>query len=127
MPKIAEVDCLLATVPLERERVREVHPELLYWALNGRQAMGYNKRKPPGHRERMAVLRRLEPSAQEAFELALDRWLRKEVARDDILDALAAAVTAREGYPDGLRTVPGNPPSDAYGLPMEMVFYNPSP
>ena len=127
MPKIAEVDCLLATVPTERERVREVHPELLFWALNGRQAMGHNKRKVPGRNERMAVLRRLEPSAQEVFERALDRWLRKEVARDDILDALAAAVTAREGFRKKLQTVPDNPPKDAYGLPMEMVFYNPHP
>ena len=123
--KIAQVDRLLTTVPSERERVREVHPELLFWALNDRRPMGHNKGRPPGHAERMAVLRRFEPSAEGVYQTALGRWLRKEVARDDILDALAAAVTARLGYPHKLQTLPADPPTDEHGLPMEMVFYNP--
>ena len=43
---------------------------------------------------------------------------RKIVARDDILDALVAAVTGM----NELRTVPGNPEVDSCGLPMEMVY-----
>lgn len=125
-PRIAEVDHLLAAIPSERERVREVHPELLFWALNGRQSMAHNKSERGGHAERLRVLSRFEAPVQEAYADALDRWPRKDVAPDDVLDALAAAVTARLGYPDRLQTVPGHPPRDAHGLPMEMVFYAPS-
>ena len=124
--KIREVDLVMRNLTSgERKYVKEVHPELLFWGLNDRQDMGYNKKRPLGHAERMAVLRRFEPSAQDVYKTAFDRWLRKEVARDDILDALAAAVTARLGYPDKLQTLPANPPKDEHGLRMEMVFYNP--
>lgn len=121
-PRIAEVDRLLATIPSERERVREVHPELLFWALNGRQAMAHNKKKRRGHTERLRVLSRFEASVEGAYADALDRWPRKDVAPDDVLDALAAAATARLGYPDKLQTVPEHPPRDSHGLSMEMVF-----
>lgn len=50
----------------------------------------------------------------------------KKVARDDILDALAAAVTAKLGLgcPDNyqLRTLPECPPRDCKDLRMEMVY-----
>ncbi len=45
-------------------------------------------------------------------------------ARDDILDALAAAVTARFGF-NALKTLPEAPERDEEGLPMEMVHYDP--
>lgn len=127
VPKIVEVDRLLIATPSERERVREVHPELLFWALNDRTAMAHNKRGQPGHAERLAVLARFEPRAREMYEAALDTWPQKEVAPDDVLDALAAAVTARLGHADNLQTVPERPPTDTHALPMEMVFHNPNP
>ena len=125
VPKIAEVDRLLADVPSAQGRVREIHPEVLFWALNGRNAMHFNKKKRPGIEERMAVLERYEHRTGDIYETVLEEWQRKQVGRDDILDALAAAVTARLGYPDRLATLPDDPPTDARGLPMEMVFYNP--
>ena len=125
VPKIAEIDCLLAELPSARERVREIHPEVLFWALNGRNAMRFNKKKRPGIEERMAVLERYEQRTQAIYDDVMANYFRKVVARDDILDALAAAVTARLGYPDRLATLPDDPPTDDRGLPMEMVFYNP--
>ena len=71
------------------------------------------------------MLERVESRAREMLDEAL-RDHGHHAAPDDILDALAAAVTAREGYPDRLETVPDEPPRDARGLPMEMVFYNPT-
>lgn len=126
VPKIAEVDSFLTSTPSERERVREVHPELLFWGLSGRKAMAHNKRGQRGHAERLAVLEHFEPRVREAYRTALDRWQRKEVAHDDVIDAFAAAVTARLGHPGSLQTVPEHPPTDAHGLPMEMVFYDPT-
>ena len=51
----------------------------------------------------------------------------KVVAEGDILDALAAAVTARRGWPDQLQTLPEKKECqrDGKGLRMEMVFWEP--
>ena len=43
------------------------------------------------------------------------------MAKDDIIDALAAAVVARHHHAR-LRTVPDCPPKDAKALPMEIVY-----
>ena len=48
----------------------------------------------------------------------------KDIARDDILDALVAAVVARHGH-GKLQSVPNVPQKDPKGLPMEMVYYLP--
>ena len=54
----------------------------------------------------------------------LPRFVGGGVAKDDILDALVAAVTARVDH-DRLKTIPDCPPKDCKGLPMEMVYYKP--
>ena len=56
-----------------------------------------------------------------------DSFPRNRVAKDDILDALAAAVTGwLAGSGRGkLATLPSEPPKDAKGLPMEMVYWQP--
>ncbi len=126
-PKIREMDELLRHPSSPPETpIREVHPEVCFWALNAKRPLNHGKKKPEGIRERVGVLRRIEPRAREMLREALESHGR-HAAPDDVLDALAAAVTAREGYPDKLQTVPENPQKDAHGLPMEMVFYNPNP
>lgn len=45
----------------------------------------------------------------------------RDVADDDILDAMAAAITASTD-PAALRTLPEHPTMDSRGLPMEMVY-----
>ena len=124
-PKIAEVDKLM-TAPdgSARRQVREVHPEVCFWALNNRQPMQFAKSTTEGRAERLRVLQAVEPQAQEVLEKTCSRWYRKDVAKDDIFDALVAVVTAYLGQDDegGLQTIPGHPPTDSTSLPMEMVF-----
>lgn len=122
-PKIAEVDEVMAArgtsvTPL----FREVHPELCFWAVNNQQPMEFPKTKPGGVAERLRVLQMIEPRAQEIYGEALSGFRRRIAAKDDILDALVAAVTAYRGH-GRLQTVPRLPPKDARGLSMEMVFY----
>lgn len=45
---------------------------------------------------------------------------------DDLLDALALAVTAGAS-PNELRTLPADPPEDHEGLPMQMVYRRDEP
>lgn len=124
--KIREVDDFLQTHTEARGMVRECHPELLFWSLNGGKAMEYNKKEPEGYRVRLAVLTGCYAQAPLIAEEALRRFLRKEVGRDDVLDAFAAAVTAyvTQGSP---LTIPETPERDPHGLPMEMVYAPPMP
>ncbi len=121
-PKIAEVDELMADRGGRAVSVvREVHPELLFWALNGRKAMASSKKSKQGRCERLRVLQICEPRSQEIFERTSSDLLRKVVSKDDIIDALAAAVVAYHDHAR-LRTVPDCPPKDAKGLPMEIAY-----
>lgn len=119
VPKIREVDAFLRSSPL-RHKVREMHPELCFWALNGGRAMRHNKKTTQGYRERIGLLKGLLPAAPGLVKRAMARYPRKQLARDDIVDALVGAVTA--ALPGELRTLPDTPELDATGLPMEMVY-----
>jgi len=46
MKKIREVDDLMT--PELQNRVREIHPEILFWALNGQKPIESNKKTVPG-------------------------------------------------------------------------------
>ena len=123
MDKIAEVDRVM-TAPdrAETPRVREVHPEICFWALNGKRPMCHSKRDYKGIKERMEVLKRCEQRTEKICKSACKYLWNPQVAGDDILDALAAAVTAKLGWPDNLWTLPECPQTDCNDLPMEMVY-----
>lgn len=123
VPKIREVDTLLRGNDNAKRFVREVHPELCFWALNGRKPMSEKKKSAHGFEERKRVLKGWLPQAEIVIAKIQSKKIRG-VLRDDIVDALAAAVTALAD-PSTLRTVPENPPLDSLGLPMEMVYADP--
>ena len=121
VPKIREVDALLAGNKRAEEMVREVHPELCFWALNGGRPMQHRKKSTEGFTERMDVLRKVLPEAETLCDKALSTFPRKDVAPDDIVDALSALATAVA--PLGMRlAVPSNPELDSRGLPMQMIY-----
>lgn len=123
-PKIREVDEFLRNSD-RKVSIREVHPEVCFWALNGRSALATKKKKSDGFEQRLALLERVFPNARDLVNEALDAYPRKSVARDDVLDALVALVVACA--PDeALQTVPASPFVDSEGLPMEIVFTEPT-
>ena len=132
MRAIAEVDDVMtACDSCTTSKVREIHPELCFWALKGKLDMQHSKRTDQGQAERLDVLEKVEkaenvkPRVQEIFDKARSKHVGKCVAEDDILDALAAAVTARCGH-DQLQTVPKCPQEDKeLKRPMEMVYWIP--
>lgn len=121
LDKIREVDQLLSVERAARSVVREIHPEVLFWALNGGEPMAHPKRTPAGQQERIGVLARHYLQTAEVVEYAKRVFNRTLLARDDVLDSLAAAVTAWLGR-DGASTLPADPSYDSAGLPMEMVY-----
>jgi len=122
IPKIKQVDQLLTSNNVARLRIKEIHPELCFWGLNNRNPMVFNKKDRRGVQERKEVLFARHPLCELIFKYAEHTYPRKDVARDDILDAMVAAVTASKGE-QVLRGVPANPQVDSKGLPMQMVYY----
>lgn len=66
--KIHEVDTLLRTRQELRGRVREVHLEVLFWALNGCTALSHPKKRSRGIEERLGILERYLPETRAIFD-----------------------------------------------------------
>ena len=83
--------------------------------------MSQSKKTEQGFTERFSILLKYFSQTGNIVEQALERFRRKDLARDDILDALVLAVSARfsAGKP---KTVPPHPPVDEKGRPMEIVY-----
>jgi predicted RNase H-like nuclease len=124
VPKIRAIDVLLRDNPALQRVLRECHPELCFRALNGEQAMQAGKKTREGRQERLRVLERHLPQCRALFAQACAGFPRRQVACDDIIDAMVCAVTARLGYA-GYRTLPASPPRDGEGLVMEIVYCAP--
>jgi len=121
VPKIREIDALFCEHRVLQGVMRESHPELCFWALNGWRAMRFNKKQWQGQQERLHVLNGVFPQCRELYEQACTGYLRREVARDDIIDAMVCAVTAKQGY-GSYQTLPAKPARDGQGLAMEIVY-----
>lgn len=118
VPKIVEVDGCLGADDARREIVREVHPEVSFFFLNGERPMNTAKKKADGQAERLSVLREW---AGEAIVDALGRRRELDCKADDIVDALVALWTAERIACGTAISIPAKPPLDAYGLRMEMM------
>jgi predicted RNase H-like nuclease len=88
--KIREVDEWIDTH--KQKLVREVHPELCFYEMDGGRPMRYGKRDARGLQQRRALL--YGAGFRNMIENALAQTRRSEVGEDDILDACAASWTA---------------------------------
>lgn len=120
-PKIAEVDRFLRAAGAGGRHIREIHPEVCFWALAGRTPMRHSKKTVEGSAERLRVLQCYEPRIAVLLSDVLSNTLRKDVLADDVLDAAAAFVTA-EARDGELLSLAGAPSQDQAGLPIEMVY-----
>ena len=118
VPKIAEVDRFLRADKTRRAVVREAHPEVCFFFLNAQRPMTSPKRTAEGRAQRVSALR---PWCGDRIDHALRDRDKLGCKADDIADAFAALWTA-ERIIRGLEvSIPANPPTDAYGLRMEML------
>ena len=116
LPKIREVDAALRHDPDVATRVFEVHPEVSFAVRNGDLPMSEAKKSPAGRAARLALL----PGwASSAYQRALEETRRRDVAHDDIIDALIALWSAARIAEGEARRFPaGGIVRDAAGLPM---------
>jgi predicted RNase H-like nuclease len=113
-PKIMEVDAFVREHPFLD--IIETHPELVVQRLNNGSALP-SKKSEEGISERQNLL--VLDGFSDINEWLLDTRIGTGAKRDDVLDACAAAVAAR----DHVSCVPeGLPLLDAHGLPMQIWF-----
>lgn len=118
LPKIREVDTFLRSDPTLNRWIREVHPEVCFWAWNGRKAMMHRKKLLAGRSEREALVKPLYALAYAAAQSGLPRG---KYGKDDLLDAFAALWTGERVVAGKAILLPAKPPVDSCGLRMEMV------
>lgn len=116
LDKINQVDDSMT--PALQRRVREIHPEISFWALNDKKPMRHKKRRLVGRKERMKLL---APIFSGLEQIVAETRKPKEVESDDILDALVAAWTAGQTVVGKAETLPPNPELDSKGLRMEIL------
>lgn len=112
--KIREVDDMMT--PERQRTLRETHPELVFLRLNGNRALP-SKKTADGRKIRRDLLY-LEGFGE------IDGWLERRrlgtgAKPDDVLDACACAIAARDRKH---RLPEANPPVDAKGLAMEIWY-----
>lgn len=111
-PKIMEVDRFVRAN--RKHQIREAHPELVFLRLNDGKPLP-SKKSEDGIRLRRRLLKR--EGIRTIDEWLADRRLGTGAKCDDVLDACAVAIAAR----DAAGCVPeGMAPRDAYGLPMQI-------
>jgi predicted RNase H-like nuclease len=118
VPKVAEVNAFMT--PIHQQRIVEVHPEVSFCALNGGNPIQTKKSRMAGFEERSALLR-----AKLGIESATRRDLAKAIPRaepDDVLDAIAAAWSARRYATDQANRLPDVEIKNDRGLRMEIIY-----
>jgi predicted RNase H-like nuclease len=120
-PKIREIDALMT--PHLQDRVRECHPELSFWGLNGETPLTEPKKvksrpHPPGLELRRGLLR--AAGYDPAFLTDRTAFKATQVGPDDLLDACACSWSAARMAQGGGRRFPPDPPHDSKGLRMEI-------
>ena len=122
--KIQEVDDLLQQQPELKNIVHEAHPELGFCMLNGGTPLLTRKKEQNGIDERMVLLQQSISQSKEIYENALMAFPRKDLAKDDIVDALMCLCISNA---DAARrkTLPALPERDDANIEMVMHYAAP--
>ncbi|MCX7816399.1 MAG: DUF429 domain-containing protein [Syntrophales bacterium] len=118
IPKIREMDGFVRGYDVEQTWIREIHPEVSFWAWNGGRAMKFSKRVAQGQQEREHLIRTFYGVR---FDHVKEQLGAKGFKCDDLLDAFAALWSARRIVNGKAIILPEYPPVDPMGLRMEIV------
>ena len=111
LPCIRQVDEFLQKNPVWKDKLIESHPECAFQALNNGKGLEYSKHTDEGIEQRTELLSKYVTNIRELLSAV------KKDEREDVLDSLCLAVTAKVGY----KSIPDNPACDSTGLPMRIV------
>ena len=91
--KIREANDLLTSEPNARKVMGESHPELCF-ARFAASPCEHPKKSAAGAKERVAILKKRLPGAEEFLAVQLNRYKRSELLADDCVDALVLTAAA---------------------------------
>ena len=120
--KIVEVDTLFARRRALTPMIVEAHPELCFWQLNGRVALPANKKTAEGQAYRAKLLAEHNPKVPAELQRIIRQTHRKDVQVDDILDAMALSIRARQSLVHPATPLALGAQTDAHGLPMQIYY-----
>lgn len=116
-PRLREVHAMMT--PELQKRIKEVHPELCFRAMNAETPLVHAKRTVEGINLR---LRLLDGAGFPRPHQHLSVFAKSTAAPDDVLDAMAAAWTAARLQRGTAQRIPREMISDRRGLQMEMWY-----
>ena len=110
--KLREIN--LTMTPSMQKRLQECHPELVFWRLNGKEPLP-SKKTLECRSQRIKLLK-------EQGIFRIEEWLAQRfgtgIRRDDLIDACACAVAAR----DSLSRLPSHNPPRERGIRTEIWY-----
>ena len=120
-PRVLAIDEALRASPGWRDAVHEVHPELAFQVMYG-EPLDQSKKSSVGSALRWFLLARALAPLGLAAEVARLRRARRPrgCLEDDVLDACAAAWTARRIVEGTALALPVDAPVDEYGIRMQI-------
>ncbi|MGK7912271.1 MAG: DUF429 domain-containing protein [Synechococcus sp.] len=119
--KIRIIDELLLAHPALRGTVHESHPEYLFFNLN-RHHLVHKKKTVAGRVERLTILANFFPAIEDMFGEVRSHYLKKQMADDDIVDALGLAIGAQMVGDRELCSLPQPIERDKQGIPMAIHY-----
>lgn len=114
LPRYREVAAEMA--PYRQRVVREAHPELSFYQLNGDKPLRYPKRFAAGRQERRELLAVRIPSVERIIDARVPG-----ATAAQLLDAAACLWTARRAVARAGDRLPEDPEWDSQGLRMELI------
>jgi predicted RNase H-like nuclease len=119
LAKITEVDRQLT--PELQKRFLEMHPEVTFATLAG-GAINAPKKSPGGRGTRIGLLADAWSCSPDSLATLIDHAVRgRHVARDDVVDAMAACLTGERVLRGEELRLPTEAPRDSRGLRMQIV------
>lgn len=117
---IAVLIDLLGEFPRARDVLAESNPELCFRAFAG-TPLEHERATAGGYAERMRTLASLDRDAPPAVQSAAEAVAGHDVGVTDVLDAMVLAYAAWPGSGERY-SLPPDPPTDADGYPMRLVY-----
>lgn len=121
-PKIKELDEAVLSGDIAYDDLFESHPEMCFAFLNGGTYLHHKKKTKEGAAERIALLQSFV-DAEETVQGFMKQTKRKDLAIDDVLDAVCLAVAAKEAGTGSLGFLPaGRPQINGLGQELKIAL-----
>lgn len=118
--RIIEFDKILSDNPSIQQSVKEIHPEVCFWACNNNKPMPHYKKSEEGGAERHNLISKY--FGHKAIMDVRSKYHVNKVAHDDVYDAFVALWTAERIYRGNAGLIPNPSPCDEKGIHMEMWY-----